>query len=300
MTERTFTVKRHDRIGRTLTAVRPTVTLTGMTGLTNLAHEQPVGVHQIVAAIEDEIVTKKWPPGTRLPSERTLAEMCAVSRPVIREALRALNERGLIAVSPGRGSFVRTVNPTGEGGKADLLARRGDVHARHLIAARSMLESEAAALAAIHRTDEQLGQMRDLLGAFEGASVARAADLDLAFHESIAVASGNPVLQVMFGSIRNLTHGIMLRSLSDRRVSGAAVPLHDVIVTAIAEQDPDAARRAMLDHIGAAEKFYGKDLDRPLAEVLRSRADATPSLASVLRDVGQSIDDDTGLQDDPE
>lgn len=268
-----------------------------MTGLTNLAHEQPLGVPQIVAAIEDEIVAKRWPPGSRLPSERTLAEMCGVSRPVIREALRALNERGLIAVSPGRGSFVRTVEATGEGGSADLLARRGEVHARHLIAARSMLESEAAALAAMHRTDEQLSQMRDLLRAFDGASVATSADLDLAFHESIAVASGNPVLQVMFGSIRNLTHGIMLRSLTDRRVSGAAVPLHDVILTAIADQDPERARQSMLDHIGAAEKFYGKDLDLPLSEVLRSRADAIPSLASVLRGVGQSIDDDTSLQD---
>jgi GntR family transcriptional repressor for pyruvate dehydrogenase complex len=215
--------------------------------------------------------------------------MCAVSRPVIREALRVLNERGLIAVAPGRGSYVRGVNPSGEGGSADLLARRGEVHARHLIAARTMLESEAAAQAAEHRTDEQLSQMRDLLAAFDRASLQRAADLDLAFHESIAIASNNPVLQVMFGSIRNLTHGIMLRSLSDRRVRGAAVPLHDVILDAIADQDPDRSRAAMAEHIGAAGKFYGKDLDLPLADVLRARAETIPSLAAVLRDVGLSI-----------
>ena len=266
-----------------------------MTGLTSLRLEQPVGVPQIVTAIEDEIVSDRWPTGTRLPSERQLAELCAVSRPVVREALRVLTERGLIAVAPGRGSFVRGVNPSGEGGSADLLARRGDVTARHLVAARTMLEAEAAALAAVHRTDEQLAQMRDLLAAFQRASLPRDADLDLAFHESIAIASHNPVLQVMFGSIRNLTHGVMLRSLTDRDVRGAAVPLHEVILTAVARQDPDAARAAMVEHIGAAAKFYGTDLDRPLAEVLRTRADSSPSLSSVLHEVSRLIAEDPSL-----
>lgn len=268
-----------------------------MTGLADLALDQPVGVPQIVAALEDEIVGRRWTAGTQLPSERKLAEMCAVGRPLIREALRALNERGLIAVAPGRGSYVRGVNPSGEGGSADLLVRRGDVHARHLVAARIMLESEAAALAATHRTDEQLRQMRDLLAAFYRAPLQQAANLDLAFHESIAIASHNPVLQVMFGSIRNLTHGIMLRSLTDRRVSGAAVPLHDVVLDAIVQQDPDRARVAMAEHIGAAGEFYGKDLDLPLADVLRSRAETTPSLSTVMREVSLLIAEEPGLRE---
>lgn len=260
-----------------------------MTGLTSLGSGPPPGVPEIVAAVEEEIVSGRWPAGTRLPSERRLTDLCRVSRPVIREALRVVNERGLIVVSAGRGSFVRDLDPTGEGGSADLLARRGQVRARDLVAARGMLEAETAALAAIHRTDDQLAQMRDLLDAFSHATVPASADLDLAFHESIAIASANPVLQMMFGSIRNLTHGIMLRSLTDRRVSGAAVPLHTVILDAIEAQDPDAARRAMGEHIGAAEKYYGSDLDLPLVEVLRQRADSTPSLAAVLRQVSSDI-----------
>jgi GntR family transcriptional repressor for pyruvate dehydrogenase complex len=260
-----------------------------MTGLTNY-DEVPFGVPQIVAAIEDEIVTSRWPERTKLPSERTLAERFGVSRPVVREALRALNERGLITVSAGRGSFVRPVQPVSDGTSAELLARRGKVTARDLVVARTMLESEAAALAATNRTDEQLEQMRDLLDRFAHSVVPASADLDLAFHEAIAVASGNPVIQVMFGSIRALTHGIMLRSLSDRLVTGKAVPLHNVILHAIAEQDPVRARAGMAEHIDAARQFYGADLDQPLADVLRRRAELTPALGAVLRDLSQFID----------
>ncbi len=259
-----------------------------MTGLTT-SDGLPFGVPEIVAAIEEEIVSGRWGVGTRLPSERRLADRFEVSRPVVREALRVLTERGLISVSAGRGSFVRQLRPV-RGGNAELLVRGGQVTARDLVVARTMLESEAAALAAANRTDEELGQMREILDRFDRSVVPEQADLDLAFHEAIAVASHNPVIQVMFGSIRTLTHGIMLRSLVDRAVTGTAVPLHTVILDAIAEADPDRARHAMSEHIGAARKFYGDDLDQPLADVLRRRAELTPELRAVLRDLSESID----------
>ncbi|UNK70463.1 FCD domain-containing protein [Microbacterium sp. H1-D42] len=262
-----------------------------MSLLTHLAQEGPVGVNDIVAALEQEIIDGRWAVGSKIPSERKLAESVAVSRPVVREALRVLGERGLIVVSPGRGSFVRRLNPAGEGGSADMLVRSSPVSARDLVAARTMLEGEAAALAAERRTEEDLTVMRELLSGFDQVPAARAADIDLAFHESIAVASHNPVLQMMFGSIRNLTHGIMLRSLTDREVRGVGAPLHDVVLEAIEAQDAAAARSAMVEHLGAATKLYGEDLDRPLAEVLRQRATAIPSLAAVLREVSAQIPD---------
>jgi len=264
-----------------------------MTGLTNLHDAGPPGVPEIVAALEEDIVTGHRPAGSRLPSERALADTCSVSRPVIREALRALTERGLISVSAGRGSFVRRLDPSMAGASADLLARGGQVTARDLIVARSMLEAETAALAALNRTDEQLQQMQDLLEVVASSTMPITANLDLAFHECISIASANPVLQLMFGSIRNLTHAIMLRSLTDRKVAGEALPLHHVILNAIVDQDPDEARRAMVEHIGTARKFYGPDLDIPLAEVIRARAETSPSLSAVLRGVSMSLTDRT-------
>ncbi|PDQ34119.1 MAG: hypothetical protein B5766_12860 [Candidatus Lumbricidophila eiseniae] len=259
-----------------------------MTGLTP-AGELPAGVPQIVAAIDERIVSGTWPEHSRLPSERTLAEQFSVSRPVIRESLRVLSERGLIVISAGRGSFVRRIDPASQGASAELLARRGAITAEHLIVARTMLEAEAAALAAINRTDQHIERLSELLEQFDHSTVPESADLDVAFHEAITVASGNPVIQVMFASIKTLAHGIVLRSLTDRKLAGAALPLHEVILTAIIEQDPDRARQAMSEHLGAARQFYGTDLNQPLADVLRHRAEIAPALGSVLRDLSRSI-----------
>lgn len=263
-----------------------------MTSLAYLADAGPfVGVQQIVDAVEGEIVTGRWAAGTKLPGERPLADEIGVSRPVVREALRVVAERGLISVVPGKGSFVRKFNPAGEGASADVLLRSAPVTARHLVAARVMLEGETAARAAENRTDDDLATMRNLLVGFETVAADGAADLDLAFHEAIAIASHNPVLQMMFGSIRPLSHGIMLRSLSDHQVRHVAAPLHDVILDAIERRDATAARTLMTEHLDAAVEYYGPDLDRPLVEVLHQRAISIPSLASVLRDVSAQIRD---------
>lgn len=247
------------------------------------------GVAPIVAALEEEIVSSRWAAGSKLPSERSLAQMLGVSRPVVREALQVLSERGLIQIVAARGSFVLDHKPTDNRASAELLARKGEVTASHLIVARTMLETQAAELAAVNRTDADLARMRQLLDAFAGASVVEAAEIDLAFHEAIAMASYNPVIQVMFGAIRTLTHGVILRSLTDRHVTGEAVPLHDVIFEAIAAKDAEGAAKAMTAHLGSAKKFYGRDLDVPLAGVLDQRADLTPGLAADLRRVSQMI-----------
>ena len=238
----------------------------------------------------DRVLSGQWPAGQQLPPERQLAAELTVSRPVVREALRALRERGLIAVIPGRGSFVREVRLTADGGNADLVAQRGDITARHLIVARIMLEGESAALAAEHRSAEDLRQMRQVLTAFAQARrQIDVVDLDVAFHESIAVSVGNPVIQLMFGSIRNLTHGAVLRSLSDPQVRAVAVPLHETIFAAIRDQDPEAARAAMIEHIGAASDYYGPDLDSPLADVLHRRAERSPDLGELMELVSRTI-----------
>ncbi|MBU3067704.1 FadR family transcriptional regulator [Nocardia sp. NEAU-G5] len=253
-----------------------------MTGNTSLSDTPPSGA-DVAAAMETRLLSGEWAVGTRLPSERVLALAYQVSRPVIREALRALQERGLITVAAGRGSFVRAHRPSSHGGDATLLARRGEVTARDLVVARVMLEGQTAALAAQNRTEADLTDMRRILAAFDREkSLAATADLDVAFHESIAVASRNPVIQLMFGSIRPLTHGVVLRSLTDRAVRGVAAPLHDVILEAIADQDPDAARAAMTEHIETAQHFYGPDLDAALTDVLIQRAASSPDLAEVL------------------
>jgi GntR family transcriptional repressor for pyruvate dehydrogenase complex len=251
----------------------------------------PLTAAQLAERLEAAIVAQIWQPGAKLASERQLAEQYGIGRPAVRETLRRLQERGLIVVHPGRGSFVRELRATHGTASADLMTRRGKITARQLARARQMLESESAALAAEHRTGEELDRMRGLLADFDAATdVTVMAEFDLAFHEAIVVASGNVVLQIMFGSIRNLTHGIMLRSLTDRRVRDAGAPIHHTVLDAIAARDQDGARAAMLEHLRLAETHYGDDIDQPLADVLRRRADHLPEVAEALRNASSSVE----------
>lgn len=234
----------------------------------------------IVAALEEEILSGHWGQGSRLPSERILSEQFGVARSAIRESLRTLEERGLIRVQVGRGSFVRELSPIHGELSAELLARGGLVSARDLMMARESLEPAAAALAAELRTEDDLHRLRTTHTQLEGSRLPHSADADLEFHGAIMAASHNPVLQVMFGSIRTLTHAMMARSQSDPEVINA-VP-HSNILRTIEEQDPDAAKAAMIEHIQAASRYYGDDLDRPLADVLQSRAVVNPHLRAIL------------------
>jgi GntR family transcriptional repressor for pyruvate dehydrogenase complex len=240
--------------------------------MTGQATSIPITGHEVARILESEIVGHTLAPGMRLPSERQLSQRFGVSRPAVREILRNLETKGLILVHPGRGSFVRELIPTKGEGTVDLLVRRGQVTPRHLVTARRMLESESAALAAVNHSADDATRLQRLVEEFDAATdPQQAATLDVALHEAITIASANPVVQIMFGSIHELVHGLVLRSLADPQVRAAGAPMHHTIVDAIIHRDPDRASAAMTAHINLALDLYGDDLDRPLSEVLRTR-----------------------------
>lgn len=222
--------------------------------------------------LELELLSGHPPAGSQLESERVLAQRFGVSRPMIREVLRGLEQRGMIEVMPGRGTFVRDVQITDAVRPLDALYRQRKPTPRDLIQARMMLERETAALAAVHATPEDLGALEAALTRFDDArdllSMARA---DVAFHAAVARASRNPVIELMFGSITNLTFELMLRSLGDPSVSREGVPYHQEILNAIRAGDPDAARDAMTGHLGVALNTYGDDLEQSLELVAQRR-----------------------------
>src|ERR671921_226020 len=92
-----------------------------MSGMTSQASVQRA---ELVNRLASEITSGRLPVGARLPSERQLAERLKVSRPVVREVLRSLEERGLIEVSPGRGAFVRGLRGADVVGPLDTIYRR--------------------------------------------------------------------------------------------------------------------------------------------------------------------------------
>ncbi|WAH99169.1 FadR/GntR family transcriptional regulator [Arthrobacter sp. MMS18-M83] len=239
----------------------------------------PPNPEDLSSWLEARIMREEFKPGEKLPSERALAEELGVGRPLVREILRGLQERGLVTSHAGRGTFVREIATTESGVSVEVMAKRGLITPRELIVARSMLETQTAHLAAAHREEPDLERMRQHLGTLEQRqSPTVALQADLAFHEAIALASGNRVLQIMFGSIRNLIQGIMIRSLSDAAVRAEALPSHQLIYEAILAGDGDLAREHMRGHLAVAEKLYGDDLDKAIRDVVVNRGIDSPDL----------------------
>ncbi|HSO69403.1 MAG TPA: FCD domain-containing protein, partial [Arachnia sp.] len=158
-------------------------------------------VDEAIQGILDRVVDSTFPPGSSLPPEADLAALLEVSRPTMREAVRSLSDRGVLRVVHGRGTFVAPQDdwrdlPTLIG----VLARTTPARdlGLQLIQVRRMLEVGAAGLAAEHRSDQDVARMQDLLDRYDTAAaqedVDEVAALDIAFHEAILAASGNPFL----------------------------------------------------------------------------------------------------------
>ena len=239
--------------------------------MTHTAMSIPARKIDIVQDIQSRVLSGEWVQGSQLPSERELAIEYGVSRPVIREALAGLVELGFIEIHPGRGSFVRGVKIDDLSGSLTRAATLTRITARDLVVARLGLECSAAELAA-KQSPRPVDRLRAALHEHsEAQSLQRLAYTDLAFHETVVAASGNPVLVLMFGAIRNQVHALLLRSHTGPNVQREGEPYHERIVQAIEDGQPAAARELMREHLELALTLYGSDLDRPISEVVESR-----------------------------
>lgn len=204
-------------------------------------------------------------PGTRLPSERSLAASLGVGRSAIREALAALEILGIVIVRPGSGTYLR-------GGASELLPRTlswglmlGEPRTRELIELRSGLELQAAELAAGRITDEALDRMARYVETMNRSTSDFEAfkEADSAFHREIALASGNTVLDDMLQSIRSLLRIWMDRGLRDQMHAAEAAREHARVFEALKARDPQAAREVMRDHMATASRRLLSDFTPP-------------------------------------
>jgi len=144
----------------------------------------------IAAKLRKLIEDGEFPPGSRLPGERELAERFGVSRVTVREAEIALEAQGWIAIRIGSGVYVKPRPAQASGGLPD-------VSAFDLTAARAVFEAEAAALAASNLDDDGIAELQVLAEALcrRDLSDEEAGEYDRRFHLTIARLSGNPVVE---------------------------------------------------------------------------------------------------------
>ena len=186
--------------------------------------------------------------GSRLPSERELAERFSVSRPTIREAVIALEAKGRVSVKTGSGVYV--VEPS-----VEFTGLAKSVSPFELIESRVFIEGEAAALAAVLITESQLAELEKALEAMalenvEGDPASVVADRK--FHSIISEATNNRVLSMLISQLWDVQE-----ELDNIRIAHQAVCMkddarrlaeHRAIFDAMVENDPNKARVAMRNH----------------------------------------------------
>ncbi|MFC8179744.1 GntR family transcriptional regulator [Rhodococcus sp. 14-2470-1b] len=199
----------------------------------------------VFADIRDAIVAGQIAIGERLPAESALATRYAVSRSVIREALRSCNALGLTETKTGRGTFVTRDRVTGD---LDI----GNYDARELMEARPHVEIPSAGWAAERRTDEDLAVLEGLTDEMRGEDDHQAwVLLDGQFHTAIARASKNRVFEAIIVDIRGaLTRQSETLNLVARRQQKSNTE-HDLIVEGIRSGSYEKAAEAMAAHLDA-------------------------------------------------
>jgi GntR family transcriptional repressor for pyruvate dehydrogenase complex len=212
-------------------------------------------IQQIARLIEDGSLKVN----DRFPSERDLQDRWQVSRPVLREAFRVLEMQGVIESRPGAGRYLVTDHIPDP-----ALARRRRLQEKteHLLQvwdAREAMEGKAAELAATRATPEQLAGIRDTFERLEGATVEdlRRYDFNREFHMSIARASGNLLIEEIVAALLSRSNQIGYKESLDDRDWRDLQGRHQLIFDAILARDPEAARRAVVNHFDLMRRSLG-------------------------------------------
>lgn len=196
--------------------------------------------------------------GDRLPSEARLAEMFGMSRTIVREALARLASDGITEPRRGAGSFVKS-RPSDRMlafmPVAELPATLGTYEVRFV------LEAEAARLAAVRRSSEEMAAIDEALEALRTAllSDAPAHDEDMELHRRIVAATANPAFAAAFDALvaeveKVMRAGVDISRSRPPEVIGAMMREHETIVDAIRAQDADGAALAMRWHLSEGRK----------------------------------------------
>jgi GntR family transcriptional repressor for pyruvate dehydrogenase complex len=213
-------------------------------------------VYELIAErLVEQIGEGRLKAGEAMPTERELAQRFGVGRSSVREALRMLESKGLIeAFGNGAYSVSTRLNPLHDSLGVLLLMREADL--LELMEVRGILETGAAALAASHRDDEDLEEMRTALSKMTASLESREGYIqaDLEFHLAIAGATGNRLAHHMMDALRGHLRQA-LGSIYDVVPDSPrkSISQHLAIYEAIAAGESELARERMQEHLDSVE-----------------------------------------------
>lgn len=236
---------------------------------------------EVSDALLSDIVRGIYPPGFLLPSESELAEISGTSRATIREAIKYLSSKRVLEVSHGRGTFVANVSRWTVLDPMLLLARakisKDSIELeRSFLEVREIIEVSTARMAATRRTETHLELMLRDLEDMRQARVSK--DLpalviaDIAFHQRIMDAAGNPFLAAIFDPFSDILAMTRYQTSAFPQIQDHAIEHHQKIYDAMCSGSEDEVSAMMTNHmkqIQADIEKYVKDSEGSFLSISR-------------------------------
>ncbi|HSW04972.1 transcriptional regulator NanR [Aquabacterium sp.] len=231
-----------------------------------MSSTEPIQRRKLYQEVLDRLMERirlgEIPPGAQLPSERELMEFYAVGRPAVREALQALERSGIVEIT--HGERARVVVPSAErlieqlaGGARHLLRTQPNT-LEHLKDARVFLEVGLARMAAERASAADVERLRSRLAEHRASLVDlnQFLERDMAFHREIASIGGNPVFPAIVEALFSWASEYYQPLVRAPGVEDLTLREHERIIEAIAGGDPQAAERAVREHLTRANALY--------------------------------------------
>lgn len=219
---------------------------------------------QVLDQIQGAIMSGEVQPGKRLPPERELAETFGVGRSVVREAVRALEQRGLVEVRHGLGVFVSSSVDHVLSDSLRLLVDLQHLPFLDVFEVRSVLEVGVVGFAANRATEEDLTRIAACMNAMERAEILQDPEsyvrADLAFHLALMEASHNDLFLVLFRAFEKPLGEFVTDTVTKAEHIRDGLKEHRAILEAVQRREPGEARKVMWRHLcKSVEQYKGMD-----------------------------------------
>lgn len=222
-------------------------------------------LESLIQQIEAQILGGDLRPGDKLPGEATLAVEHGVSRPVVREALSQLRERGYLHTVNGLGTFVRRPDPATISSAIQrhlAFSEENRITVDHLYEAREAIEVSSARLAARRSSAEDIALLNEHLAEMrDGRSDrSRYAAADMAFHICVARASGNPLLpSLLTPLVQTIIRGIRASHSTPQGVD-LGLAMHAKVLECLTARDAEGAAQAMTQHLADSRRLFPEEV----------------------------------------
>ena len=208
---------------------------------------------EVYRQLKESILNGQYKPGDRLPSEKSFCEAFGVGRPVIREALRFLENSGLISVKPGSGggAFVQKIDSSILTNTFEGIVKLDGVSMRELAEARIALEMGALPLVIDRMAEDDIKALEEnVKEAKESIEKGIRAKRNLAFHVLLVKASGNQLLIKIGEALFDLMDKLLDRYPYSAERSRIVLEEHRRMIEAFKAGEKEKVKQLMLKHIG--------------------------------------------------